>query len=88
MVPNHLETRCATRVAGSKTLRLEREFKPEYYELHRRDAVAMERLTRSPFVVNVFGMCGNSALNELADFPYPGVQSLEVLTVDYVDMVI
>lgn len=61
-----------------KTLRLEREYKREYYELHRRDAVAMERLTRSPFVVNVYGMCGNSALNELADFPFAGVQSLEV----------
>jgi len=28
-----------------KTLRLEREFYDEYYELHRKDAVAMERLT-------------------------------------------
>ena len=36
-----------------KTLRLEREYKREYYELHRRDALAMERLTYSPFVVNV-----------------------------------
>lgn len=61
-----------------KTLRLEREFLREYYELHRRDAVAMERLTASPFVVDVYGVCGNSALNELADFPVPGVQSLEV----------
>ncbi|GAX14374.1 hypothetical protein FisN_11Hh169 [Fistulifera solaris] len=61
-----------------KTLRIEREYKREYYELHRRDAVAMERLTRSPFVVDVYGACGNSAINELANFPYEGVQSLEV----------
>jgi len=61
-----------------KTLRIEREYKREYYELHRRDAMVMERLTSSPFVVSVFGMCGNSAFNELADFPFPGVQSLEV----------
>jgi serine/threonine protein kinase len=60
-----------------KTLRIEREFLSEYYELHRRDAVAMERLTASPFVVNVYGYCGQSAINELADFPFPGVQSLE-----------
>jgi hypothetical protein len=38
-----------------KTLRLEREFLEEYYELHRRDAVAMERLTFSPYVMDVYG---------------------------------
>ena len=36
-----------------KTLRLEREFYDEYYDLHRRDAVAMERLTHSPFIMDV-----------------------------------
>ena len=59
-----------------KTLRLEREFLEEYYDLHRRDALAMERLTHSPFVMNVYGFCGQSALNELADFPN-GLNSLE-----------
>ena len=38
-----------------KTLRIEREFIEEYYELHRRDAVAMERLTFSPYVMDVYG---------------------------------
>jgi len=60
-----------------KTLRMEREFLSEYYELHRRDAVAMERLTSSSFVVNVYGYCGQSATNELANFPLPGIHSLE-----------
>jgi serine/threonine protein kinase len=60
-----------------KTLRIEREYLSEYYELHRRDAVAMERLTASPFVVDIYGYCGQSAINELADFPFPGIQSLE-----------
>ncbi|OEU07523.1 kinase-like protein [Fragilariopsis cylindrus CCMP1102] len=50
-----------------KTLRIEREFIDEYFDLHRRDAVAMERLTFSPFVVNVHGYCGQSAINELAE---------------------
>jgi serine/threonine protein kinase len=59
-----------------KTLRLERDFMEEYYELHRRDAVAMERLTHSPFVLDVYGYCGQSAINELADFPH-GLSSLE-----------
>lgn len=60
-----------------KTLRIARNFLAEYYELHRRDAVAMERLTGSPFVVNIYGYCGQSAINELADFPYAGIQNLE-----------
>ncbi|VEU44260.1 unnamed protein product [Pseudo-nitzschia multistriata] len=50
-----------------KTLRIEREFLDEYFDLHRRDAVAMERLTFSPYVVNVHGYCGQSAINELAE---------------------
>ncbi|KAL3910164.1 MAG: hypothetical protein SGILL_007802, partial [Bacillariaceae sp.] len=50
-----------------KTLRMEREFLDEYFDLHRRDAVAMERLTFSPFVMDVYGYCGQSALNEIAD---------------------
>lgn len=59
-----------------KTLRLERDYLEEYYDLHRRDALAMERLTHSPFVMDVYGFCGQSAINELADFPY-GLNSLE-----------
>ena len=62
-----------------KTLRIEREFLDEYYDLHRRDAVAMERLTHSPFIMNVFGYCGQSAINELANFKDKSVTSLEVL---------
>ena len=37
----------------------------------------MERLTHSDFVVNIYGYCGQSAINELADFPFPGITSLE-----------
>ncbi len=49
-----------------KTLRLQRDFLPEYFELHRRDAVALERLTQSPYVIDVYGYCGQSTMNELA----------------------
>lgn len=49
-----------------KTLRIERDFLEEYYELHRRDAMAMERLTHSKYVLDVYGFCGQSTLNELA----------------------
>jgi len=51
-----------------KTLRMDREFHEFHFDLHRRDAVAMERLTHSPFVMNIYGYCGQSALSELADF--------------------
>ncbi|KAL7438854.1 hypothetical protein ACHAXM_006439 [Skeletonema potamos] len=60
-----------------KTLRYEREFLEEYYELHRRDALAMERLTASPYVLDVYGYCGQSAINELANFGIEGMSSLE-----------
>jgi hypothetical protein len=60
-----------------KTLRVVRDFTPEFYELHRRDAVAMERLTSSKFVMDVYAYCGQSAVNEMADFAVPGIQNLE-----------
>jgi len=60
-----------------KTLRIERDFLEEYYELHRRDALAMERLTFSPYVLDVYGYCGQSAINELANFGIEGMSSLE-----------
>ena len=60
-----------------KTLRIEREFLDEYYELHRRDALAMERLTFSPYVLDIYGYCGQSAVNELANFGVEGMGSLE-----------
>jgi hypothetical protein len=58
-------------------LRIEREFIEEYYELHRRDALAMERLTFSPYVLDIYGYCGQSAINELANFGIEGMSSLE-----------
>ncbi len=60
-----------------RTVRIERDFLPEYYELHRRDALAMERLTFSPYVLDIYGYCGQSAINELANFGIEGMSSLE-----------
>jgi len=37
------------------TFRIDRDFLPEYYELHRRDAVSMERLTSSDYVMDSYG---------------------------------
>ena len=67
----------APHVSLPHTVRIERDFLPEYYELHRRDALAMERLTFSPYVLDIYGYCGQSAINELADFGIEGMSSLE-----------
>ena len=55
--------------------RPDREFLHEFYEPHHRDAVAMERLTLSPYVMDVYGYCGQSVLTELA-FAEKGLQHL------------
>lgn len=68
-----------------KTLRLEREYLPEYYELHRRDAVAMERLSPSSFVLDVYGYCGQSAMTELA-FLEKGINNLYRLSTGLKDI--
>jgi hypothetical protein len=60
-----------------KLLKFERrKFDVESYELHRVDALAMERLTRGPNIVHAFGFCGQSVITELAD---TGVSAREYL---------
>lgn len=59
-----------------KTQRLERDVLPEYYELHQRDALAMERLTLSSHILNIYGYCGKSAINELSNFGIEGMTNL------------
>ena len=66
-----------------KTLRFMHDYTHRNYERHRRDAVAMERLTKSPNVLNIFGYCGNSGLFEYGNhgdvesaiFPKNGYES-------------
>ena len=43
-----------------KTLRYEHRYLDRNYDRHRRDAMAMERLTASPYIVDIYGHCGNS----------------------------
>ena len=43
------------------------EFRQSEYEIQRTDAVISERLTSSPYVMNIFGYCGLSSLAELGD---------------------
>ena len=50
-----------------KTLKIRHRFEEAHFEHDRIDAVAMERLTASPHVINVFGFCGHSVVSEYAD---------------------
>ena len=50
-----------------KTIRYEHEYDERNYDRHRRDAVAMERLTSSRYVVDIYAFCGNSGLFQYAD---------------------
>ena len=45
-----------------KTLLYQRDFDSSNFDRHRRDAVALEQLSASPHVVNIYGYCSNSAL--------------------------
>jgi len=50
-----------------KTLKFQHNFEDAHFEHDRVDAVAMERLTSSPHVINIFGFCGHSVMTEFAD---------------------
>ncbi|KAL9191463.1 hypothetical protein ACHAXT_001169 [Thalassiosira profunda] len=47
-----------------KTLRYRHDFTDRNYDRHRKDALASERLSRSPYVVDIFAYCSNSAVFE------------------------
>jgi hypothetical protein len=50
-----------------KTLRYKHEFHEQNNDRHRIDALAMERLTKSPHILDIYGYCGNSGLYEYAE---------------------
>lgn len=47
-----------------KTLRYEHDFTDRNYDRHRKDALASERLSGSPYVVDIFAFCQNTAIFE------------------------
>lgn len=49
-----------------RTFKLEHDYEEQYYENNRVDAIAMERLTKSPYVINMYGFCGMSVVTEFA----------------------
>jgi serine/threonine protein kinase len=50
-----------------KTIRYTHDFEDRNYDRHRRDALAMEHLTKSKMVVNIHGFCANSGISDYAD---------------------
>jgi hypothetical protein len=49
-----------------KLLQIHREFDKESFSMHEMDAMVMERLTASPYIVNSYGFCGQSVMTALA----------------------
>ena len=49
-----------------KTLRWDKPYGPRLYDNQRKDALVSERLSSSPHVINTYGYCGMSTLNEFA----------------------
>jgi serine/threonine protein kinase len=49
-----------------KTMRYQHDYEARNYDRHRKDALASDRLTSSPYVVNIYGFCGNSAVFDYA----------------------
>jgi hypothetical protein len=54
-------------VSVLKTLRMTHDFTDRNYDRHRKDALASERLSKSPYVVDIYAYCSNSALFEYGD---------------------
>jgi len=50
-----------------KTQRYEHDWEERNYDRHRRDAVAMEQLTPSNFIMDIYAFCGASGLFQFAD---------------------
>jgi hypothetical protein len=50
-----------------KTLRYEHDFSDRNYDRHRKDALASERLSSSPYVVDIFAFCQNTAVFEFGE---------------------
>jgi serine/threonine protein kinase len=49
-----------------KMMKMEHDVVERNFERHRREAVTMDRLSASPYVVDLFAYCGNTVLTEFA----------------------
>mmetsp|Transcript_17272 Transcript_17272/g.25352 ORF Transcript_17272/g.25352 Transcript_17272/m.25352 type:complete len:724 (+) Transcript_17272:457-2628(+) len=51
-------------LAVLKMMKAEHKYDTRNFDRHRRDALVMERFTSSPYVVSIYGFCGNTLLSE------------------------
>ena len=51
-------------MSASNLPRFSHRYEEKYYEDTRVDAVAMERLTASPYIINIYGFCGLTVVQE------------------------
>jgi serine/threonine protein kinase len=63
---DHVDDLSDEEVAVLKIMKMEHPVDPRNFDRHRRDALVMERLTSSPYVVGIYGFCGNTVLTEFA----------------------
>lgn len=49
-----------------KNLKLQHSYEEKYYENNRVDAIAMDQLSKSPYVIDIYGFCGMSVFTEFA----------------------
>jgi len=50
-----------------KTMRYKHDYTLRNFDRMRRDAAAMERLTESPFIIDIYSFCGTSSMSEFGD---------------------
>lgn len=50
-----------------KTMRWLHDFTPRNFDRMRRDGLAMERLTASPFIIGIYSFCGTSSMSEFGE---------------------
>jgi len=58
------ESKFDEEIVVMKTLRYRHDYTDRNYDRHRKDALASERLSKSPHVVDIFAYCSNSAIFE------------------------
>ena len=66
------ETSPLVHVDVPSSSRYQHNFEDNFEEHDRIDAIALERLTSSPHVINIYGFCGHSVVTEYADGPRLG----------------
>ena len=65
--PNITYDKIDDHAAVLKMIRIDRDYTQETYRYHIADAIAMERLSSSPYVIDEYAFCGQSAVTEYAD---------------------